>query len=170
MSIEETLRKVEADSASGDLGRARDRLHGLISTYADDLSLRARLGAVYWRLGYPAMAGLYWYLEEERSPDMEVACRAFERRHGNSAVGMLAALKYRGDVEALRATCAGRTLLDLQQRAREERADQARSTPEAAAADRERSPDFRAGVVGLSCLFVLLVLVAIVVVGIIALH
>ncbi|WP_315906895.1 DUF6584 family protein, partial [Priestia koreensis] len=29
----ETLAKIEQDIKSGDLGKARDRLHGLISTY-----------------------------------------------------------------------------------------------------------------------------------------
>lgn len=39
MSLEETLKKVGRDIASGDYGKARDRLHGLIATYPNNLAL-----------------------------------------------------------------------------------------------------------------------------------
>ena len=116
-----TLNRIEADIASGDYGKARDRLHGLIATYPDALPLRRRLGDVYWQLQYPAMAGRYWYLEEDRSPQMAQACRAFERSCGNDPVLMLLALKFQGDIEAIRDTFAGHALLALQKRAGEER-------------------------------------------------
>jgi len=117
---EETLRQIEREIAAGDFGKARDRLHGLLVTYPDDLALRRRLGDVYWQIHYPAMAGRYWYLEEERTPDMAQACTAFERACGNDAAQILMALKYNGDVAALGDTFAGRTLLALQKRARQE--------------------------------------------------
>jgi hypothetical protein len=118
---ERTLARIERDLAEGDLGQARDRLHGLIVTYPDDLTLREKLGDVYWRLQYPAMAGRYWYLEEEKSPDMVRACAAFVGACGNDPVQMLLALKFRGNVAAIRNTFAGRTLQALQERARQER-------------------------------------------------
>jgi len=118
---EKTLNRIEGDIASGDYGKARDRLHGLIATYPDALALRRRLGNVYGQLQYPAMAGRYWYLEGDRSQEMEAACRAFEEACGDDPVQMLLALKFRGDVEAIADTFAGRTLLVLQERAREER-------------------------------------------------
>lgn len=118
---EETLRRIEREIAAGDLGRARDRLHGLIATYPDDLALRQRLGDVYWQLHYPAMAGRYWYLEEDRTPDRIQARAAFEGSCGDDAVQILLALKFGGDVAALGDTFAGRTLLALQERARQER-------------------------------------------------
>ena len=74
MPIEETLARIEGEIAAGDLGKARDRLHGLLSTYPADLMLRRKLGDVYWRLQYPEMAGRYWYLVEEKSPQMLEAC------------------------------------------------------------------------------------------------
>jgi hypothetical protein len=43
MPIDETLDKVASEIAAGDLGKARDRLHGLLNTYPD-LGLRRRLG------------------------------------------------------------------------------------------------------------------------------
>lgn len=118
---EKTLNRIEGDIASGDYGKARDRLHGLIATYPDALTLRRRLGDVYRQLQHPAMAGRYWYLEEDRSPEMDAACGAFEQSCGDDPVQMLLALKFRGDVEAIADTFAGRTLLALQERAKEER-------------------------------------------------
>jgi len=118
---EKTLSRIEGDIASGDYGKARDRLHGLIATYPDALELRRRLGNVYGQLQYPAMAGRYWYLEEDRSPAMDAACCAFEESCGDDPVQMLLALKFRGDFEAIADTFAGRTLLALQDRARQER-------------------------------------------------
>jgi hypothetical protein len=116
MSLDETLKKVERDVERGDLGKARDRLHGLLAEYPDDLSIRRRLGDVYSELRHPAMAGRYWYLEEEKTPDMEAACRAFEAFCGNDPMEMVTCLKFRGDIETLRGTYAGDTLARLQQR------------------------------------------------------
>ncbi len=66
MSKPETLRKVEYDIRNGNLGLARDRLHGLMLSYPDDLNLRVRLGEVYSMLQQPVMAGRYWYLVAEK--------------------------------------------------------------------------------------------------------
>jgi hypothetical protein len=141
-----TLAKINADIASGDYGKARDRLHGLLATYPDDLTLRRRLGEVYWRLQYPAMAGRYWYLEETKTADMVAACEAFERSCGGSSLHILSALKFRGDVEAIGDTYAGRVLLALRERVRDEfgydidfqkrGADRYRLVPRAGWADR----------------------------------
>ena len=120
MPIEKTLEKIDADVASGDLGKARDRLHGLLATYPEDLALRRRLGDVYWQLQYPAMAGRYWYLEESKTPDMVAACEAFERSCGGSPFHLLLALRFQGNVEAISDTYAGRKLLALQERVRDE--------------------------------------------------
>jgi hypothetical protein len=118
MPIEETLKKVESDIAAGDYGRARDRLHGLLATYPDDLALRRRLGDIYWKLQYPAMAGRYWYLEKDKTPAMAAACEQFERACQHDPLQTLLALKFKGDVDAIAATYAGRTLLALHEQAR----------------------------------------------------
>ena len=68
MPIEETWARIEDEIAARDLGKARDRLHGLLVTYPEDLAIRHRLGEVYWMLGHPAMAGRYWYLEAPAEP------------------------------------------------------------------------------------------------------
>lgn len=63
MSKTSTLEKVEQEISEGKLGIARDRLHGLVQAFPSDLTLRSKLGDVYWKLGYPRQAGLYWFLE-----------------------------------------------------------------------------------------------------------
>ena len=60
-----TLEKVEKEIAEGKLGIARDRLHGLVQAHPLDLSLRSRLGDVYWKLGYPREAGRFWFLDKD---------------------------------------------------------------------------------------------------------
>jgi hypothetical protein len=116
---EKTLRRIEQDIVSGDYGKARDRLHGLLGSYPHDLSLRRMLGDIYWHLQYPVMAGRYWYLEEEKTPAMSVACAAFERSCGSDPVQILLALKFKADLGPLRGTHAGQTLVALQAQAKD---------------------------------------------------
>lgn len=120
MAIEQTLNKIERDIVSGDYGKARDRLHGLIATYPNDLSLRRKLGEVYWQLQYPAMAGRYWYLEEDKSPDMVAACHVFEQWCGDNSFQILLSLKFRGDLASIDSAFAEQTLRALQSRVQEE--------------------------------------------------
>ena len=118
MPLTDTLAAVERDIENGDLGKARDRLHSLVSSYPGDLSLRRRLAEVYSDLRFPAMAGRYWYLEEAKTPAMAAACAAFERSCGGDPLKILLAIKYRGDLDAIQDTYAGRTLLELRARSK----------------------------------------------------
>ena len=120
MPKDETLRKVEAEIEAGDLGKARDRLHGLVVTYPCDLSLRSWLGGVYWALQYPERAGCYWYLEEDTTPEMEAARKAFENRWGGDPLRILRALKFRAEPMQLESDFAMTKLLDLQERCEKE--------------------------------------------------
>lgn len=166
---EETLRRIEREIAAGDWGKARDRLHGLLATYPDDLTLRRKLGDIYWQLHYPAMAGRYWYLEEDKTPTMAQACAAFERTFGNDAAQILMALKFYGDVAAIGGTFAGRTLLALQEQAGQEHSYQFVFGKRGR--ERYRYPD-RAKSGGrwplIGCLVTMLIAVALMVVGLVA--
>ncbi len=113
MSKPETLRKVEYDIRNGNLGLARDRLHGLMLSYPDDLNLRVRLGEVYSMLQQPVMAGRYWYLVAEKTPVMEAAVQAFEKMQGHDPLRIVRALNYRGEFSAIEGTYAGRVISDL---------------------------------------------------------
>lgn len=115
MSIESTLEKVELDIAAGDLGLARERLHGLIASYPYQLDLRERLAEVYWQLQYPAMAGRYWYLANDDLPHRRQACARFEAVCGQDPLQILQALKFRGSLEEVSDPYARQKLQELQQ-------------------------------------------------------
>ncbi|MFF2176791.1 DUF6584 family protein [Lysinibacillus sp. NPDC058147] len=100
--ISKTLKRIEEDIKNDDLGKARDRLHGLISTFPNEIELRKKLGDIYFELKYPAMAGRYWYLEENKTPIMVHACIEFEKSMGNDIDNIARALKYKGDIELLK--------------------------------------------------------------------
>jgi hypothetical protein len=119
MAIQQTLEKIEIDIQNSNLGKARDRLHGLLISYPNDLSLRRKLGDISWKLQYPSMAGKYWYLEEEKTPEMKSACEAFEEQMGNDPMQILLALKFRGEIKAIENQYAGQLLLDLHKRSQE---------------------------------------------------
>lgn len=97
-----TIKKIEEDIKKNDLGKARDRLHGLISTYPNELELRRKLGDIYFTLKYPSMAGRYWYLEKNKTPKMIKACIQFEKTMGNDPFLIARALKFKGDNEILK--------------------------------------------------------------------
>ncbi len=101
MPKEQTLRIVENEINSGDLGKARDRLHGLISAYPDDLTLRSKLGDVYWKLHHPAMAGCYWYLDQDTSDSKSIAILAFESRFGKDPVMLWKHLAFKGQLDRI---------------------------------------------------------------------
>lgn len=110
-----TLERIRAEMDSGDLYKARDRLHGLLVTYPNDLEIRRLLGEVYWQLKYPAMAGRYWYLLESDDARYVEAKDAFARMHGGSEGAMFRAVKFRGDIEALGSAPLRDHLRNLQQ-------------------------------------------------------
>ncbi len=118
MAKQETLKKVEYDITNGNLGKARDRLHGLINTYPNDLKLREKLGAIYWQLKQPAMAGRYWYLIDAKTPEMKAAQAAFQNAFGNNPLLMLQAIKFRGAMKAIAGTPAEAKLQALLERAK----------------------------------------------------
>lgn len=101
MAKDETLRNVEYDISKGNYEKARARLHSLIWTYPDDLDLRRRLGDIYWLLQIPKKAGQYWYLEKDKTPEMESACKVFEAAYGGDPLLMLQELKFQGDRKAI---------------------------------------------------------------------
>jgi hypothetical protein len=118
MVNQKSMTQIEMDLQAGNLGKARDRLHGLIQTYPDDLELRSRLSEIYWQLQLPEMAGRYWYLIENKDERMTQACRIFEERFHHDPLQMLFALKFKGDVDAIAESYAGKTLMKLHQQAK----------------------------------------------------
>ena len=102
MSKADTLRRAERDIESGDLARARDRIHSLIRVFPSDTALRLKLAEVYLAMGDLTMAGKYSYLRHD--PQDEATKRAiarFEACHGRRAAHLLSALTIRCDLSEL---------------------------------------------------------------------
>jgi hypothetical protein len=118
MPKETTLQRIRDDIKRGSLGNARDRLHGLLATYPDDLSLRTRLAEVYWQLRHPGMAGLYWFLAPERNDDIQTAITEFERECGGDPWIMLTRLKLRWNPEFMPDGFAKQQIFELLDRCR----------------------------------------------------
>lgn len=112
MSKETVIERVEQDIVQGEYGKARDRLNGLIHIYPNDVWLRGRLAEIWWKLHYPAMAGRYWYLEENRTDEVREAVEAFEKSCQRSPSEMWRLIKFRGDPDAL-PPFARQRILDL---------------------------------------------------------
>lgn len=118
-STAKTLKKIEEDIKNNDLGKARDRLHGLILTFPNELGLRKMLGDIYFELKYPTLAGRYWYLEESKTPEMVKACNKFEKSMGNDPNKIVRALKYKGDIESLKGLELDSSILSIQHKVKE---------------------------------------------------
>lgn len=114
MAKASTLASIKDDIAHNRLGRAIDRLHGLLSTYPDDLLIRRDLARVYHVLQNQQMAGRYWYLEEEKTTEMQHACAVFEKACGSDPQALLRAIKFRGDIKKLDNAYAREKLQALQ--------------------------------------------------------
>ena len=101
MSKASTLARVIDDIARKDLGKARDRLLGLVRTYPNDLGLRHILGRIFLELQYPQEAGKHLYLVEDQSEAVQSAVRKFEKSCQNDPCGILKALRLRGHIDGL---------------------------------------------------------------------
>ncbi|MFH1227561.1 MAG: DUF6584 family protein [Planctomycetota bacterium] len=101
MSKETTLKKVNYDVSQGNLGKACNRLQGLIMFDPDDLSLRVKIAEIYYQAKFLALAGKYWYLEENKTEIMKTACAEFEKYRGYSPLAILWDLKFRGNIDKL---------------------------------------------------------------------
>jgi hypothetical protein len=118
--VTETREKVEKEIAEGKLGIARDRLHGLVTTFPDDMKLRSRLGDVYAKLGYPAEAGRFWFLDEDLNDEKRAAIDAFILRCSRNPSLILQRLKIRCSPEVLTTaharTCIAQLVEDCEKR------------------------------------------------------
>ena len=101
MSKATTLIRVKQEITEGRLGIARDRLRGLITAYPDDLSLRTHVAEVYWKLGYPVLAGQFWFLDSELGEEEGQAVQAFLLACNNDPKTVLHRLRLRGGPEGL---------------------------------------------------------------------
>jgi hypothetical protein len=75
------MEQIDQEIAEGKLGIARDRLQGLLGSFPSDLSIRTKLGEVYWKLGYPIDAGRFWFTELDPNEVQQQAVTKFLEHH-----------------------------------------------------------------------------------------
>ena len=68
MPIDRTLDRVHEDLSAGQVGRARQRLRGLVASFPDRLELRTMLAETYREEGQVVQAGRWSYLDEDADP------------------------------------------------------------------------------------------------------
>jgi len=93
MIMDEKMVQIEQEIAEGKLGIARDRLQGLLSSFPADLTIRSKLGEVYWKLGYPIDAGRFWFTELEPNEVQQLAVTKFLEHHRFDTQAIEKALK-----------------------------------------------------------------------------
>lgn len=101
MSLEQIFTLVDQDINCGELEKAQDRLHGLLSSHPNNLEVRQRLGEIYWQLEQPEEAGRYWFLIEATTPEMVAASYEFATACENDSLEILRRLEFKGDVMEL---------------------------------------------------------------------
>lgn len=96
-----TRERIEQEISEGKLGIARDRLYGLLRTFPHDVEIRSRLGDVYSKLGYPAEAGRFWFLDSDLTEEKLAAVDEFRRRCQANPALMLRRLRIECTPESL---------------------------------------------------------------------
>jgi hypothetical protein len=65
------------------------------------------------------MAGQYWYLEKNKTPEMIKACLQFEKSMGNDPIRISRALKFRGDSEIIKSLQLDQVISPIQKKVKE---------------------------------------------------
>ncbi|WP_347217810.1 DUF6584 family protein [Chryseobacterium sp.] len=89
--------KIEQDLKEGKKKKACDRLRNLINQFPNDLSLRKKLGQIYYNAGFIDEAGKYWILSEPENKEMEKAVALYRKTLGNSGNAILKDIVFRGN-------------------------------------------------------------------------
>jgi hypothetical protein len=89
--------KVEQDLKEGKKKKACDRLRNLINQFPNDLSLRKKLGQIYYEAGFLDEAGKYWILSEPENKEMKIAVDLYRKTLSNSGNAILKDIVFRGN-------------------------------------------------------------------------
>lgn len=125
IDFEENVAEIAQLIAAEKFGAAGVYLHGLIYLFPKEVFLRERLAEVYAKLGDPISAGHYWYLVENKTPQIEAARRAFEDKHENDLLKIFNLLleDFKYEKENVIGTAAEKPLRELQEKAFEQQPD-----------------------------------------------
>lgn len=89
--------RIEDDLNAGRKKKACDRLRNLINEFPDDISLREKLGQIYYDSGFLDEAGKFWVLSEFQNFEMKEAVDLYRKSLSNSGNAILKDIVFRGD-------------------------------------------------------------------------
>ena len=73
----------------------------MINQFPNDLSLRRRLGQIYFEAGFLDEAGKFWILSKPENNEMENAVEIYRKSLSNSGNAILKDIVFRGDKNCL---------------------------------------------------------------------
>lgn len=95
--MENLFSRIDQDLKEGKKKKACDRLRNLINQFPDDLSLRIRLGQIYYEAGFLDEAGKFWILSEPENDEMKNAVALYRKSLSNSGNAILKDIVFRGN-------------------------------------------------------------------------
>lgn len=95
------MHRIEQDLKAGRKKKACDRLRNMINQFPNDLSLRKRLGQIYFEAGFLDEAGKFWILNIPENNEMENAVKMYRKSLSNSGNAILKDIVFRGDKNLL---------------------------------------------------------------------
>jgi predicted Zn-dependent protease len=93
--------RIEKDLKEGRKKKACDRLRNMINHFPNDLSLRKKLGQIYFEAGFLDEAGKFWILSTPENHEMENAVEIYKKSLSNSGNAILKDIVFRGDKHLL---------------------------------------------------------------------
>ncbi|UQB69227.1 DUF6584 family protein [Epilithonimonas zeae] len=93
--------RIDEDLKAGRKKKACDRLRNLINEFPDDISLREKLGQIYYDSGFKDEAGKFWILSEIQGFEMKEAVDIYRNSLSNSGNAILKDIVFRGDKNQL---------------------------------------------------------------------
>lgn len=93
--------RIDEDLRAGRKKKACDRLRNLINEFPDDISLREKLGQIYYDSGFKDEAGKFWILSEIQNFEMKDAVDIYRNSFSNSGNAILKDIVFRGDKNQL---------------------------------------------------------------------
>lgn len=92
--------------------------------FPKEIFLREIIAEVYAKLDNPAMAGHYWYLVENKTPEIAAARSAFENKYDNDLMQIFHKLleDFKYEKENIIGTAAEKPLRELQEKAFQQKA------------------------------------------------
>ncbi len=93
--------RIEKDLKEGRKKKACDRLRNMINQFPNDLSLRKKLGQIYFEAGFLDEAGKFWILSTPENNEMENAVEIYRKSLSNSGNAILKDIVFRGNKNLL---------------------------------------------------------------------